>query len=411
MRWRGVWDAIVVGTGPVGATAALGLARSGLQVLALEARGEVLPGQEGMPGPRHAAIAPKAQEYLRTLGAWDERLDCRSELCTGMRVWEGTTDWRGLEIKAEDAALDGLMSVAEIADIESSAHEAMRREGVEVRTGSTVESLSLPGRDEHGLAEVRESMNPATEKSKLVVAADGGRSKLRELAGLRVRATPYEHDAVIGVVNGDTSGIALQRFMPSGVLALLPLRDGASGVVWSVRRAEAARLHSLGESEFASEVERALAGEWEYAPVGRRRGRERGVPRLGAGTGKARLKLSRTEAARRFGKRIALVGDAARGFHPLAGMGMNVGLADAEKLVGKVGEAFMLGQDVGSERLLAGYASEADLGSLPVATGIDAAEALGKRGKEMATLLELGRLVKTPLASFATGASSLPLPT
>jgi ubiquinone biosynthesis UbiH/UbiF/VisC/COQ6 family hydroxylase len=180
-----------------------------------------------------------------------------------------------------------------------------------------------------------------TLRGKLLAAADGADSWLRTQAGIAVSEVSYGQTAV--VANFECArphdGTAFQWFRPDGVLALLPLPGQRVSIVWSARDDLAARLMMLSPEDLAREVE-AACGE-----------------RLGSMTlitGPARFALRNIRVHRLIGPRLALVGDAAHNFHPLAGQGVNVGFQDAHTLAAVL-EGRGPETDVGAVALLRRY--------------------------------------------------------
>ena len=183
--------------------------------------------------------------------------------------------------------------------------------------------------------------------ARLLVAADGGRSRLRDGAGLKTVGWTYGQSAIVATLahGNPHGGQAIQHFLPGGPLALLPLRandgsDHRTSLVWTERREEADRLVRLSEAGFIEALE----------------------ARIGPGLGPVRLEdrpsatpLRVTLARSLVARRLALAGDAARTIHPLAGQGLNLGLRDAEALSRHVVEALDLGLDPGADRVLAAY--------------------------------------------------------
>src|ERR1700681_773737 len=176
----------------------------------------------------------------------------------------------------------------------------------------------------------------------LLVAADGARSKLRERAGIATHGWEYDQSGIVVTVGHerDHAGRAEEHFLPAGPFAILPLTGKRSSLVWTEKRAEAARIVALGEDEFRGELEQ----------------------RFGLHLGEVKA-LDRPRAfplgyfvARSFvGERLALVGDAAHVIHPIAGQGLNMGLKDVAALAEVIVDAARLGMDPGSATVLERY--------------------------------------------------------
>jgi 2-octaprenyl-6-methoxyphenol hydroxylase len=183
--------------------------------------------------------------------------------------------------------------------------------------------------------------------ARLVVAADGARSAIRERAGIASHGWSYGQSAIVTTVahERDHHGRAEEHFLPAGPFAILPLaRDAAVGhrssIVWTEEAQEAARIVALPEAEFHAELERRFGLHLgEIAAVGPRR-----VLPLG-------LSVARAFIA----DRLALVGDAAHVIHPIAGQGLNMGLKDVAALAEVIVDAVRLGLDPGSFAVLERY--------------------------------------------------------
>ena len=179
--------------------------------------------------------------------------------------------------------------------------------------------------------------------SLLLVAADGRRSPARDLAGIKTVGWTYPQTAIVTTVkhSQDHRGIATQHFLEAGPFAILPLAGGyRSSLVWSEERQAAARIMALGDAQFLAELEQRFGGILgEIALDG---------PRVSQ---PLEMHLARSFVANRF----AVIGDAARGVHPLAGQGLNLSLRDVAALTEVVTGARRLGLDLGSPEALARY--------------------------------------------------------
>jgi 2-octaprenyl-6-methoxyphenol hydroxylase len=183
--------------------------------------------------------------------------------------------------------------------------------------------------------------------ARLLVAADGARSAIRERAGIASHGWSYGQSAIVTTVahERDHHGRAEEHFLPAGPFAILPLtRDAAGGhrssIVWTEESQAAARIVALSEEEFHAELERRFGLHLgEVAAVGPRR-----VLPLG-------LSVARAFVA----ARLALVGDAAHVIHPIAGQGLNMGLKDVAALAEVIVDAVRLGLDPGALAVLERY--------------------------------------------------------
>jgi 2-octaprenyl-6-methoxyphenol hydroxylase len=181
-----------------------------------------------------------------------------------------------------------------------------------------------------------------TAVAKLLVAADGARSRLREQAGIAIHGWDYGQSAIVTTVahERDHSGRAEEHFLPAGPFAILPLRHNRCSIVWTERAEEARRIIALSDDEFHAELEKRFGlGLGDIAVVGGRRAYPLGL-----------------WVARRFvADRLALIGDAAHVIHPIAGQGLNMGLRDVAALAEAVVDAVRLGLDPGEDAVLTRY--------------------------------------------------------
>jgi 2-octaprenyl-6-methoxyphenol hydroxylase len=178
--------------------------------------------------------------------------------------------------------------------------------------------------------------------ARLLVAADGARSMIRERAGIASHGWNYGQSGIATTVahERDHNGRAEEHFLPAGPFAILPLKGRRSSIVWTERTQEADRIVALPDAEFLAELERRFGLHLgDIALAGPRRAHPLGL-----------------FVARSFiGERIALLGDAAHVIHPIAGQGLNMGLRDVAALAEAVVDAARLGLDVGSATVLERY--------------------------------------------------------
>jgi 2-octaprenyl-6-methoxyphenol hydroxylase len=191
-------------------------------------------------------------------------------------------------------------------------------------------------------AEVGVELTDGRARARLLVAADGARSGIRERAGIPTRGWNYGQSAIVATVahERDHGGRAEEHFLPAGPFAILPLQDRRCSIVWTEQADEAKRILALPDGDFHAELERRFGlhlGEIEA--VGPRRAYPIGL-----------------WVARDFiAPRLALVGDAAHVIHPIAGQGLNMGLKDVAALAETVVDAARLGLDPGSAAVLERY--------------------------------------------------------
>jgi len=180
----------------------------------------------------------------------------------------------------------------------------------------------------------------------LLVAAEGRNSPMREAAGIRVARWKYEHSAIVSTLRHEHlhDNVAYEIFYPAGPFALLPMTDDAGGhrsaIVWSVGAEDAPGFLSLSDADFATEAQAAMGGF---------------LGKIDLLAPRSTYPLGFHHAARITDHRLALVGDAAHGIHPIAGQGVNLGYRDAAALAQVLVEGARLGLDLGDQQLLTRY--------------------------------------------------------
>lgn len=302
---------------------------------------------------RASAISAGSVAALEAIGVWGE-IAPRAQAITGITITDSPLDARyrppllGFDTLMADGEPAGYIVENEylrcaLARAVAETLEVTRVAGAQVtglETSQTHVTLSLT-------TSAGEPSQPIT--ARLAIAADGRRSALRQLAGIKTIAWDYPQSGIVTTIAHELphGGRAVQHFLPSGPFALLPLVADPEGgperrtsLVWSEDRRAVPRIMALDDAQFLAEIERRFGGD-------------RGALTL-AGPREAYpldFHLARTFIA----PRVALAGDAAHGVHPLAGQGLNLGLRDVAALAEVVVDAVRLGQDVGGQTALERY--------------------------------------------------------
>ena len=348
-------DVAVVGGGMVGAAAALALARAGFATALVEARAPSpwLPGDE--VDLRVVGLAPSSVGLLDELGVWTSIRHLRASPYAHMHVWDAASG-AAIHFDAADEGRDLLGYIVENNLVQWQLWQALDAAGVrricpaQVTGFEVLEDrvqLSLRGADTDAIA------------ARLLVAADGAASPLRAMAGIETRGRDYAQRGVVAHVQTERphEGTAWQRFLETGPLALLPLADGRSSIVWSLPDDEAQRVLALDDEAFFHEL--GVASDF-------RLGRVVGATKRAAFP--LRLQLAETYQAERF----VLLGDAAHAVHPLAGQGVNLGLRDVAELRDTLVAAREAGSDIAASHVLRRYARRRRSADTLDALGFDA---------------------------------------
>lgn len=338
------FDLIVVGAGMVGATLALALADTSLRVALLDGMplDRPLRARETGSGydPRVSALSAASENILTRLGAWSRIApQCRSAY-RHMCVWDGAGTG---QISFDAAALgeNRLGHIVENWRVQQAVLDSLAQTDVRLLGGRQVNGLARAGE----LWTLQLSDGEQLQ-APLVVAADGARSRLRELAGFAMREWDYLHHAVVTTVRTERShaATAWQSFLDTGPLAFLPLndREGAHfcSIVWSLLPGEANRVMQLDEAAFVAELEAAIEGR---------------LGRVLAADPRHCIPLRQRHARRYVQPGLALIGDAAHSIHPLAGQGVNLGLLDVAELAEVIRAALTRGEEFASLPVLQRY--------------------------------------------------------
>ncbi|MEM7053251.1 MAG: FAD-dependent monooxygenase [Pseudomonadota bacterium] len=311
------YDLIVLGGGPAGAAAALALAQKGLQVALLDrVRPSTLKPDQPLD-PRVVAISPGSMAFLNGIQVADTLRHERIAEYRSMRVHAGS---QALEFVAAEHGLDQLGWIVEIANLadaiwQVAARHDNRERNLDLITPAEVDAFDLqPDSIRLKLADGR------SLSSQILIGADGARSRVRTTAGIEHRIDDYNQRAIVTHLNTSrpNSSVAWQRFTDNGPLALLPLTEGRSSLVWSVPCERAEELMKLNDAAFLEQLELSASNQ----PFG-------SFTDL---TQRHAIALVRRQSQQMHQGRVALLGDAARSVHPLAGQGLNLGLADAAEL-------------------------------------------------------------------------------
>jgi len=357
-------DVIIAGAGIAGATLALALKESGLEPVLIDPvvfEAQLAPTFDG----RSSAIAYAAFRQWRALGL-APLLEPHAERIEHILVTDGRAPG---PLAAGPSPFFLRFDSAEIADrsdgeplgymlenrrIRSGLAEAVEAAGIRVLAPARVASAAFDARSATVvLADGR------TLRAPLAVGAEGRDSVIREAAGIGAQGWTYRQTAVVATVRlaRPHGGVAHEFFLPAGPFAILPLTEQRASLVWTESDARAAALKGARPEVFHAHLQR----------------------RIGAHLGQATVEgpvftypLSLQLAQRLAGPRVALLGDAAHGVHPIAGQGLNLGLKGAAALAETLVDAARLGEDIGAATTLERYAAWRRFDTATLSAGMDA---------------------------------------
>lgn len=349
-------DIIIVGGGLNGPALALAVAQAGLRVVVVDARQPDARAETGFDG-RAYALSIASKRLLGAIGVWGDLAD-KVQPILQIKASDGVAGQRPAPffLTFDHAEIEeGPMGfMAEDRHLYAAFLAAMRAADVTLISGESVVA------QEAGAAGVSVTLaSGRVLRAALLLGCDGRGSGVASRAGIARTGWGYGQTALVTAVahQGHHGCVAQQYFMPSGPLAILPLAGGHhSSIVWSEEAAAAAAIQALPDAAYLEALQLrfgdflgpiALAGDRFTYPLS--------------------LSLANSFTA----KRVALVGDAAHGVHPIAGQGLNLGLRD----VGALAEVLILaqrrGEDIGAADVLERYQRWRRFDSTALALGMD----------------------------------------
>lgn len=341
----GAAELAIVGGGMVGACLALALAdtlaASGRRVVLLEATPPETGNSPSFDG-RTSALSNGSRRILTTLGVWDEVV---AQAAPISRIH--ISDRGHFGAARIDAAEQGLPAMGYVVPNRALGAALWKRlqghPGVELRAPCRV--LGLQREPAYVTLALDDGQSLA---ARLVVAADGAQSAVREAAGMAATADDYGQVALITQMSAGKphDGVAYERFTSSGPIAVLPLPPAMGfqrvATVWTLSPADAARVRALEDAQFLEELQQAFG--WRLG-------------RFAAPGERLAYPLALVQAASLVSERVAVIGNAAQGLHPIAGQGFNLGLRDAITLAECVADALASPEaDAGAAAVLQRYA-------------------------------------------------------
>nr|WP_306005255.1 FAD-dependent monooxygenase [Aquicoccus porphyridii] len=349
-------DILIVGGGLNGPALALALARKGFSVTVVDALPETVRKNAAFDG-RAYALALASQRLLTRIGIWDRVAGHSQPMheikASDGRAGEGPAPFF-LHFDSAEIEEGPMGHMLEDRYLRRAFLDAMNEEPAIHQVQDRVIAQEV---DASGVSLRLE--NGQILRGRLLVGCDGRESGTAQRAGIRRTGWDYGQTALVCAIGHEKPhhGIAHQFFMPPGPLAILPLPGNVSSIVWSETHDSAAAINALSDKDYLDVLR----------------------PRFGDFLGQIRLKgkrfaypLKLTIANRFVDERLALIGDAAHGMHPIAGQGLNAGLRDVGALVDVLGQAARRGEDFTSPLVLDRYQEwrRFDVATLAMATDL-----------------------------------------
>ncbi|AQK61732.1 uncharacterized isoform X1 [Zea mays] len=419
-----VLDVAIVGGGMVGLAVACALSNmpltKHLRVAIIDSnpalKSRSYLDKNSIPDSRVSTVTPATISFFKDIGAWEHVQQQRHAFFGKMQVW----DYTGLgytRYNARDVGKEHLGCVVENKVLCNSLLLRLQEELDDIENviyPTRLVSLTFPLKTRQaGMKPTsREplSVGHTTEEfhrshlvkldlsdgrslySKLVIGADGSKSNVRQIAGIKTTSWNYPQSAIICTVEHVVENdCAWQRFLPSGPIALLPIGNNFSNIVWTMSPEESLRHKSMSPEEFVNSVNHAL--DFGYGPHPHSTALDHYMEQFFSGIGSSAAstkecfevppKATRVVSERMafplslmhshdyVSKRLALVGDAAHTVHPLAGQGVNLGFGDAAALAKVIAEGVSVGSDVGDLTLLQRYEKERKAANVAMAAVLD----------------------------------------
>mgnify|MGYP001289234760 CR=1 FL=1 len=328
-------DVLIVGGGMIGLTQALALASAGLRSVVVERQANTDLTAAAYDG-RVATVSFGSAAMFAEIGAW-QYMQAHAEPIGEIRVADNDAPLF-LHFDHREVGDRPFGFTVENRFIRLALHQALAQtDGVElIAPGDVAEVV-------RGRHDIRARLvDGRVIRAPLVVGAEGRNSPLREAAGIRCLSWQYDQTAIVTTVRheGSHGGIASELFLPAGPFALLPMQGNRSALIWTERRRDVPRLLALDEAAFNAEIMQRAGSHWGAITCD--------APRWS-------YPLGLQNAERYVDNRLALIGDAAHGMHPVAGQGLNLGLRDVAALAEVLADNARLGLDLGGGEVLRRY--------------------------------------------------------
>lgn len=319
----------------VGISMAISLARAGLHIAIVEKYNIDAQLEEKFDG-RVSAIALGSKHILDNIGVW-QFMSEHAEPIWDIRVTDGATPFF-LHYDHKEVGSDPFGYIVENRYIRHALHQAASlHHNIELIDNFSIEDLT---QTEYNATIT--GTNNKTLSASLVIAADGRVSQVRTLAGIGTTTWNYGQTAIVTTIEHSLphNGLAQERFFPAGPFAVLPMTGNRSSLVWVEPNDRVKIYLELPEDEFVQEISERVGGY---------------LGDINASHGRFSYPLSMLHAKKYVAGRVAVIGDAAHGIHPVAGQGVNLGFRDVSALSELIIRQHSSGLDIGADNILKDY--------------------------------------------------------
>ncbi|GBF82544.1 FAD-dependent hydroxylase [Aphanothece sacrum] len=330
-------DLTIVGGGIVGATLANALKNSGLKITIIEAQ----PPEKSATKPQAYALSLLSGRIFQGIGVWDKMLPQMGKFS---HIALSDADYSGIvKFQTSDLGTDYLGYVGQHNSILKTLQEAITGYS-NIRSLCPAKVVQVDYEATQAIITLEIARQVRQVRTKLVIGADGARSPIRTLGGIKTQGWKYWQSCITFTIkhNCPRNDIAFERFWYSGPMGILPLQRNLCQVVWTAPHTQAKAIQELPESDFLAQLKERTQGSL-------------GEIELVSERYLFPVQLMQSECY--IKPRLALVGDAAHCCHPVGGQGLNLGIRDAAALAQVLQEANQKGEDIGDLKVLKRYES------------------------------------------------------